>query len=117
MGEELTLYSLFLPQFAIMIALTTAYFSDRTSRRAPFIVFHALLVIVGLSMTRWLEASNTAGRYAGIFLAAAGCNANVAACLGQAGVSITGQSKRGYTSALQGELIVDSLVSHLVLLF
>ena len=123
--------------FAVLLALTCAKLSDRWSTKIPFIIFNALIVIVGLALVAFVPhtpANPMVGaRYAGVFLVSlrlllkqkekspvlesaclhllpfsllflqgvAGCNSNVAFTLGQASASIVGQSKRGYTSALQ----------------
>lgn len=91
--------------FAVICAMISAYASDRMRVKIPFILFNAVMVIVGLCLVAFVHHTPAnpmvAARYAGVFLGVFGCNSNVAFTLGQANASIVGQSKRGYTSALQ----------------
>lgn len=61
--------------FAIMVAMTTATLSDKFKVRAPFIIFHSLLCIIGLSVL-YADGIPSGVQYFAVFLIAAGTNAN-----------------------------------------
>jgi MFS family permease len=86
--------------YAIIPAIFSAVMSDKTQIRSVWIMGNALFAVMGLALFSYLPYSNTAGRYAGIFLAAGGANANVPLIIGWAQISIRAQSCRAYTSAL-----------------
>lgn len=81
-------------------AMATAYLSDRYHQRALAIALNSIQVIVGTAMYSQLPASKMAARYAGVFIAVGGSNANIPLTISWAQSSIRRQSKRGYTSAL-----------------
>jgi MFS family permease len=86
--------------WALIPAIGSGVMSDKTQIRSIWIVFNALCAIMGLALFAFLPLSNTAGRYAGIFLCAGGCNSNVPLVIGWAQISIRAQTKRSYTAAL-----------------
>ena len=87
------------PPYAISIKvmLTQAYFADKLRLRGPFIVFNAILGLIGLAIMGF--ASHNGVRYFGIFLAAICANANVPAVLTYQANNIRGQWKRALCSA------------------
>ncbi|KAH7106432.1 MFS general substrate transporter [Auriculariales sp. MPI-PUGE-AT-0066] len=84
--------------FAVLCGLTVAVIADKVGKRGPFIIFQALMTIVGMCMTAYLK--NTWARYAGAFLGLFGCQANIPAVLAWSQNSIRRGSKRAFTSAL-----------------
>ncbi|ORY78191.1 MFS general substrate transporter [Protomyces lactucae-debilis] len=86
--------------FAILVAVTTAYFSDRLKLRAPFIIFHSALCMIGLGVL-YAPGVKPAGQYTAVFLVAAGTNANVPAVIGYMQNNIHTSSRRAVLSALQ----------------
>lgn len=54
---------------------TCAYFGDKYRLRAPFIVFNAIVGIVGLALLGFTE--NNGARYFGVFLATISANSNI----------------------------------------
>ncbi|PWN34564.1 MFS general substrate transporter [Meira miltonrushii] len=86
--------------WALIPAIASGIMSDKTQIRSIWIVLNCFCAIMGLALFAFLPAANTAGRYAGIFLCAGGCNSNVPLVIGWAQISIRAQSKRAYTSAL-----------------
>lgn len=86
--------------WALIPAIASGILSDKTQIRSIWIVFNCLCAIMGLALFAFLPAANTAGRYAGIFLCAGGCNSNVPLVIGWCQISIRAQSKRSYASAL-----------------
>lgn len=81
-------------------AMATAHLADKYHQRALAISLNFIQVIVGTCMYSQLGAGHTAARYAGVFLAVGGCNANIPLAISWAQTSIRRQSKRGYTSAV-----------------
>ncbi|TPX12695.1 uncharacterized protein E0L32_000872 [Thyridium curvatum] len=51
-------------------SVATGYYGDRTHRRSPFMLGHAVLVIVGFLLMGW--GPNTGGKLTGVFLSIAG---------------------------------------------
>jgi len=84
--------------FAVIMGLCFANVADRANKRGPFIVFQALVTIVGLAMVAFTKGN--APRYTGVFLGVFGCQANIPAILAYQSNNIVGQSKRAFTSAL-----------------
>lgn len=60
-------------------------------------VFNMVTVIVGLAIMGWVK--NVGARHFGVFLVAAGANANVPATLAYQANNIRGQWKRAFCSA------------------
>ena len=85
--------------FAVVVALTIAWASDKYKKRWPAILSQALLCIVGLMMTAY--STNDYVRYIGIFFGQAGCQGNIPAILAYQSNNIRMQSKRSVGSALQ----------------
>lgn len=87
--------------WAAIPAIATATLADRVKNcRGVAITINATLLIVGTAMYSHLPMKQKAARYAGVFLALGGCNANVPLVLSWAQTSIRSQSKRGFSSAL-----------------
>lgn len=87
--------------WAAIPALTSAYFADRIrGARSIAVIVNAVFLIVGTCMYSQLPVAQKAARYAGIFFAIGGCNANVPLVISWAQTSIRSQSKRGFTAAL-----------------
>jgi len=86
--------------FAIMVAMTTATLSDKFKVRAPFIIFHSLLCIIGLSVL-YADGIPSGVQYFAVFLIAAGTNANVPAVIGYLQNNTHTSSRRATVSALQ----------------
>jgi len=84
--------------WALIPALTSAYFSDKTCVRTPFIAFSSVMTIVGTCLYSY--STTPAARYAGVFLAVGGCNTTVPLVIGYSQINIRAQTKRAYTSAL-----------------
>ncbi|BEI85736.1 hypothetical protein CcaverHIS002_0600230 [Cutaneotrichosporon cavernicola] len=86
-------------------AMIGAYTSDHLAGptrmvRGPVVAFHALCVVVGITMFSQLPSGMIAARYTGVFLTCGGCNANIAMIISWCQTSIRSQSKRGFASAL-----------------
>ncbi|KAJ6002532.1 hypothetical protein N7451_005079 [Penicillium sp. IBT 35674x] len=60
--------------YAVILAITLAWLSDRHRIRSPFIAIFALNVIVGMILTRW--GPNTGSQYFGLFLTLGGSLVN-----------------------------------------
>lgn len=56
--------------FAAICSIATGYCADKVHRRAPFMLGHAVVVIVGFLLMGW--GPNTGGKLTGIFLSIAG---------------------------------------------
>ena len=52
--------------FTALVCLATAWFSDRSSQRSPYMIFPSLVAIVGIVIT--MATTNTAARYVALFL-------------------------------------------------
>lgn len=86
--------------FAILVAMTTATLSDKLKIRWPFIMFHSILCLIGLSLL-YAPGVSTAVQYFGVFLVAAGTNANIPATISYMQNNIHTSSRRAVLSALQ----------------
>lgn len=84
--------------WALVPVLASAYFSDKTCVRTPFIAFSCCMTIIGTCM--YAYTTSVASRYAGVFIAVGGCNTTVPLVIGFSQISIRAQTKRAYTSAL-----------------
>lgn len=69
-----------------LYAIILARFSDRTMKRAPFMILSCLVCIVGLAMTGF--SHKNAVRYAGVFITVCGSSANVPGVLAYVSVSL-----------------------------
>ncbi|KAK3719459.1 hypothetical protein LTR37_004317 [Vermiconidia calcicola] len=85
--------------FAVVVALTIAWLSDKYRKRWPAIMGQAIVCIIGLMMTAY--STNNIVRYLGLFLGQAGCQGNIPALLAYQSNNIRMQSKRSVGSALQ----------------
>lgn len=83
--------------FAGIQMMATAWLSDKYKLRGPFIIFNAIVAIVGLPLMGFAESN--AVRYFGVFLTTGGGNANVPAAMGYQANNIRGQWKRALCSA------------------
>ncbi|KAI9704059.1 MAG: hypothetical protein M1820_005681 [Bogoriella megaspora] len=83
--------------FAGILMFSTAWWGDRYRMRGPVLVFNAVITIIGLSLMGFAE--QVAVRYFGVFLTAAGANANIPACMAYQANNIRGQWKRAFCSA------------------
>lgn len=81
-------------------AMATAILADKYHQRALAISLNSLQVIIGTCMYSKLGANQIAARYAGVFIAVGGSNANMPLAISWAQTAIRRQSKRGYTSAI-----------------
>jgi cyanate permease len=86
--------------FAILVAMTGAYFSDRTKLRGPFIIANSALCLIGLGVL-YAPGVPAAGQYTAVFLVAAGTNSNVPFVIGYMQNNIHTSSRRAVLSALQ----------------
>ncbi|KAF4593785.1 hypothetical protein EYR40_008579 [Pleurotus pulmonarius] len=84
--------------FAAIFSFSLAWMSDKYMLRAPFLIFQAVVAIIGLTLTAF--HTNNAVRYFGVFLGIAGGSANVPAILGYMQNNVAGYSKRAFTSAI-----------------
>ncbi|RVX66856.1 hypothetical protein B0A52_09586 [Exophiala mesophila] len=85
--------------WAFFVATGLTAVSDRFKRRAPFLIFFACNVIVGVSMTRW--GPNTATQYAGTFLTMGGLNGGLSIALSFAQNNAPTRVKRSVASGIQ----------------
>ncbi|KAL1588749.1 hypothetical protein WHR41_02378 [Cladosporium halotolerans] len=94
-----------IPPYALATLLTIllATISQRTARRAPFILASTTLAIAGyiILLSNPSPTLNPRLSYAGVFLAAAGIYPSVALALAWPAVNVSGQTKRATASALQ----------------
>ncbi|KAF7430961.1 hypothetical protein PC9H_006676 [Pleurotus ostreatus] len=84
--------------FAAIFSFSLAWMSDKYMLRAPFLIFQAIIAIIGLTLTAF--HTNNGVRYFGVFLGIAGGSANVPAILGYMQNNVAGYSKRAFTSAI-----------------
>ncbi|OJD14720.1 hypothetical protein AJ78_04975 [Emergomyces pasteurianus Ep9510] len=76
----------------------SAWFSDKYRTRGPVIVFNAIIAIVGLALVGFAKPSGV--RLFGVFLAAMGSNANIAAAPAYQANNTRGQWTRAFSSSL-----------------
>ena len=90
-----------IPPYAIATVLTVlwAYLSQRTGRRAPFVLASSSLGIVGYIIL--LSDHKPSVSYGGTILAAAGIYPSVALSLAWPAANVSGQTKRAVACALQ----------------
>lgn len=74
-----------------------AWLGDKYHLRSPFIILNGCLCLLGIALLGFVE--NVGVRYFGVFLATAGCNANVPCVLTWQANNIRGQWKRALCSA------------------
>ncbi|KAJ8522150.1 hypothetical protein ONZ45_g1203 [Pleurotus djamor] len=75
-----------------------AILSDKTGLRAPFLLFQAIISLIGLSLTAFHTSNGV--RYFGVFLGLSGGMANVPGTLGYLQNNVAGHTKRAFTTAL-----------------
>lgn len=80
-----------------MVTFAFAWYADKYRIRSIFVIANAVLMIVGLACLGF--AKSVGVRYFGVFLATAGCNANIPAVLTWQANNVRGQWKRALTSA------------------
>lgn len=86
--------------FAIILAMTSAYFSDRIKRRIPFMILHSTLCIIGLALLYAPRGVPAAVQYFGVFLVASGTNANIPFVLTLAQNNIHTSSRKATYAAM-----------------
>ncbi|BFZ62854.1 hypothetical protein YB2330_003964 [Saitoella coloradoensis] len=87
---------------AIMLSLVTSWWSDKTRTRVPYILFQAVLSILGYTLV-WV-APNTGGKLVGTFLAVAGVQPNQPNIISWMQNNIRGTSKRAVGAAMQAAM-------------
>ena len=91
------------PPYAVATALTItlAVFSERTGRRAPFILFATSIAIIGYIILLTAPAGKPAVSYVGTIFAAAGIYPATAIVLAWPANNVSGQTKRATANAMQ----------------
>jgi MFS family permease len=82
---------------AALVMFIQAVYADKWHIRGHFVVFNAILGLIGLPLLGF--ATNNGVRYFGAFLAAVSSNANIPAVLTYQANNIRGQWKRAFCSA------------------
>lgn len=87
------------PPFGLagIVMFSSAWVGDKYRVRGVIIIFNSVLCIVGLAIMGF--AHNNPARYFGTFLAVAGCNANIPACMAYQANNVRGQWTRAFSSA------------------
>lgn len=85
--------------FAFITTITLAVLSERTHRRAPFIVGSSAFAIIGYIIL--LTSPKPGASYTGIFFAAGGIYPSVALILAWPANNVSGQTKRAVASGMQ----------------
>lgn len=75
-----------------------SWLADKTKMRGPFVVFQALIGIIGLCMTGFVH--HPTPRYVGTFLGEAGVNGLVVTTLAWQANNIVGDAKRAIGTAI-----------------
>ena len=75
----------------------TSWIGDRYRVRAVILVGNTTVSLIGLPIMAF--ANNSAVKYFGVFIAVAGVNANIPACMAYQANNIRGQWKRAFCSA------------------
>ncbi|QIW99183.1 hypothetical protein AMS68_004701 [Peltaster fructicola] len=94
-----------IPPYALATILTALYawVSERSGRRAPFIIFSNFVAVIGYAIL--ISNTDPTGRpgvsYVGTFFAAAGIYPSVAMTLSWPAINVSGQTKRATAGALQ----------------
>ncbi|KAF3479642.1 uncharacterized protein GIQ15_06618 [Arthroderma uncinatum] len=83
--------------FAAILMYSSSWFADKYRTRAPIIVLNTIITLIGLPMMGFGKGNVL--RYAGVFLATAGANANVPAVMAYQANNIRGQWTRALASA------------------
>ncbi|KAF4548224.1 High-affinity nicotinic acid transporter-like protein 2 [Elsinoe fawcettii] len=82
---------------AAIVMYGAAVLGDKYHLRSPIVMFNGALCLLGLGLLGYTK--NVGVRYFGVFLATAGCNANIPAVLTWQANNIRGQWKRALCSA------------------
>lgn len=89
-----------LPPYAV--AVTYGFFvgwaADRARMRGPFIIFGAILALIGCVIVGW--GPNPGSRYVGSFFAIAGCQSNIPTVLSWSVNNVRGYGARAVSSAI-----------------
>lgn len=83
--------------FAGIVMYIMGWAGDKWRIRGPFIIINMIMCIIGLALMGFV--TNIGARYFGVFLAAAGANANVPMTMAYQANNIRGQWKRAFCSA------------------
>ncbi|CAF1199107.1 unnamed protein product [Adineta steineri] len=83
--------------FAFITTMTTAYFSDRYTRRAIFIMFWLIVVIIGFIIL--IASQNLNVKYFALFLTVGGISPCIAICITFLSCNISPHTKRATASA------------------
>lgn len=84
---------------AALIAIATAYFSDRVGKRSPFIIFMMCVTIVGFVMA--ISSATPGVVYAGVFIATAGIYPAFPGLITWLSNNLAGSTKRATGQAIQ----------------
>ncbi|KAJ8094891.1 hypothetical protein PM082_010106 [Marasmius tenuissimus] len=84
--------------FAVFVAFTFSWVSDRTQKRAIFLAVQTLITLTGSAVTGFAAESGV--RYFGIFLMAAGSLGSVPSILAYSANNVVGHSKRSVSTAV-----------------
>lgn len=94
-----------IPPYAVACILTylTAYASQRLKIRAPFMIAHSLIGVIGYSvlLANKHPKSNPAMSYVGVFFAASGIYPFAGLAFSWQSANVSGQTKRAVSSAMQ----------------
>lgn len=85
--------------FAFLTTLTIAILSEKTHRRAPFILGSSCFAIIGYILL--LSSHKPGPSYTGVFFAAGGIYPSVALVLAWPANNVSGQTKRAVANAMQ----------------
>ncbi|KAF2668376.1 MFS general substrate transporter [Microthyrium microscopicum] len=80
-----------------VVMYLTGWIGDKYQIRGPIIIFNMILSLIGIPLLGW--TTNGSVRYFGIFLLAAGVNANIPVTMTYQANNIRGQWKRAFCSA------------------
>jgi MFS family permease len=80
-----------------ILMYVTSYWGDKYHMRMPILVLNSCISLIGLPMMAF--AKSQAVRYLGVFIGAAGINANVPTAMSYQANNIRGQWKRAFCSA------------------
>ncbi len=90
------------PPYAVATLFTViiAVFSEKTKRRAPFVIFSSSLAIIGYIILLSAPTSKPGVSYFGLFLAAGGIYPSCAIVLSWPAANVSGQTKRATATAM-----------------
>jgi len=84
---------------AVLLALTTSWWSDRIRLRTPFIIAHSLIAIIGFTIV--LHGNSNGVKLFGTFLAVSGTQPQMPFVIGLLQNNIVSSSKRAVASGVQ----------------